>query len=40
MRDLLFLSVFSPLTLLSLIHPWTGLLTFGWIAFLKPHAFL
>ena len=40
MRDLLFLSVFSPLTLLSLIHPWSGLLTFGWIAFLKPHALL
>ena len=40
MRDLLFLSVFSPLTLLSLVHPWSGLLTFGWIAFLKPHALL
>ncbi|MEM9628485.1 MAG: putative O-glycosylation ligase, exosortase A system-associated [Pseudomonadota bacterium] len=37
MRDLLFLSVFSPLALLSLIHPWSGLLAFGWIAFLKPH---
>ena len=40
MRDLLFLSVFSPLTLLSLIHPWSGLLAFGWIAFLKPHSLL
>ncbi len=40
MRDLLFLSVFSPLTLLSLVHPWSGLLTFGWIAFLKPHALI
>lgn len=40
MRDLLFLSVFSPLTLLSLVHPWSGLLTFGWIAFLKPHTLL
>ena len=40
MRDLLFLSLFSPLTLLSLVHPWSGLLTFGWIAFLKPHALL
>ncbi|MDH3664518.1 MAG: putative O-glycosylation ligase, exosortase A system-associated, partial [Alphaproteobacteria bacterium] len=40
MRDLLFLSVFSPLTLLSLVHPWSGLLAFGWIAFLKPHSML
>lgn len=40
MRDLLFLSVFSPVTLLSLIHPWSGLLAFGWIAFLKPHALI
>ncbi|MGI9419984.1 MAG: putative O-glycosylation ligase, exosortase A system-associated [Geminicoccaceae bacterium] len=40
MRDLLFLSIFSPLTLLSLVHPWSGLLTFGWIAFLKPHTFI
>lgn len=40
MRDLLLLSIFSPLTLLSLVHPWSGLLTFGWIAFLKPHSLL
>ncbi len=40
MRDLLFVSIFSPLMLLSLIHPWSGLLTFGWIAFLKPHSML
>ena len=40
MRDLLFLSIFSPLTLLSLVHPWSGLLTFGWIAFLKPHSMI
>jgi len=40
MRDLLFLSIFSPVTLLSLIHPWSGLLAFGWIAFLKPHSLI
>ncbi len=40
MRDLLFVSVFSPFMALSLIHPWSGLLTFGWIAFLKPHSLL
>ena len=40
MRDLLFLSVFSPLTMLSLVHPWSGLLAFGWIAFLKPHSMI
>jgi len=40
MRDLLFLSIFSPVTLLSLIHPWSGLLAFGWIAFLKPHSMI
>jgi probable O-glycosylation ligase (exosortase A-associated) len=38
MRDLLFLSLFAPLPLLSLVHPWSGLLAFGWIAFLKPQA--
>ncbi|MEZ5931845.1 MAG: putative O-glycosylation ligase, exosortase A system-associated [Alphaproteobacteria bacterium] len=40
MRDLLLLSIFSPLTLLSLVHPWAGLLTFGWVAFLKPHSMI
>jgi len=40
MRDLLFVSLFSPLLALSFAHPWSGLLTFGWIAFLKPHALL
>jgi probable O-glycosylation ligase (exosortase A-associated) len=40
MRDLLFVSLFSPLLALSLAHPWSGLLTFGWIAFLKPHSML
>jgi probable O-glycosylation ligase (exosortase A-associated) len=40
MRDLLLLSIFSPLTLLSLVHPWGGLLTFGWIAFVKPHTMI
>lgn len=40
MRDLLFLSIFSPVTLLSLIHPWSGLVAFGWIAFLKPQSMI
>ncbi|MGI9510653.1 MAG: putative O-glycosylation ligase, exosortase A system-associated [Geminicoccaceae bacterium] len=40
MRDLLFLSIFSPVTLLSLIHPWSGLLAFGWVAFLKPQSMI
>ena len=40
MRDLLFVLIFSPLVLLSLIRPWSGLLTFSWIAFLKPQSIL
>ncbi|MGI9433258.1 MAG: putative O-glycosylation ligase, exosortase A system-associated [Geminicoccaceae bacterium] len=40
MRDLIFVSFFTPLPLLSLIHPWSGLLACGWVAFLKPQSFL
>jgi probable O-glycosylation ligase (exosortase A-associated) len=40
MRDLIFVSFFTPLPLLSLIHPWSGLLAFGWIAFVKPQSLL
>lgn len=38
MQDLLFISIFFPLMLLSLIQPWSGLLSYGWIVFLEPES--
>ncbi|MEM9440172.1 MAG: putative O-glycosylation ligase, exosortase A system-associated [Pseudomonadota bacterium] len=40
MHDFLFISILPPLILLSLFHPWSGLLVFGWIVILKPESLL